>query len=187
MKKKIIFIAPGGVRYYRKFIKLLKENNFDIYVIDLKWEYKIITDWVSSVRKEVDEIGVDKNTIICGHSVGGAVAIILGQYYKIKKIISFSPSPVFDISVKFLNKTVSKVFGKKRLLDAKNNFKIRKIDTKLLVPIEIYVGEEEHPIMIKNSEMLHRYISLSKLNIVTNKNHGTILDGNDLDYQEMFI
>jgi len=133
--------------------------------IIINWKHRTITDLVNEVRPKIKDIELG------GYSIGGTIALILSQELKLKKLVLYSPSPLFKESVNKLSESALKVLGKKRLADA-NNYSLKNLNVK--VKTEIYIGDEEIKEMISFAKVLNKRLN-SSLFLVKDCNHYNLM------------
>lgn len=134
-------------------ISPIKIKGYNTIIVD--WRYKTITDLVNEVIPKVKS-----NTILAGYSIGGTIALILAQRLNLKKLILYSPSPLFKEKVNTLSKPALNVLGKKRLADAKT-YSIKEIINNIKIPVDIYIGSKEIKVMISFANYLHKRLDSS--------------------------
>jgi len=159
--KELIFISPGKD-------KPNIDGNFKTRLIYIDWKYKTITDLVDEVMPKI------KGDIIAGYSIGGTVALILTQRLKLKKLILYSPSPLFKEKVNTLSNPALVVLGKRRLADAKT-YSIKEIINDIKFPVEIYIGSKETKVMTDFAKYLNKRLENSSLITKEGRSHNDLL------------
>ena len=162
--KKLIFISPGK----SKPIKDLGDSFDNIELIYINWKYKTISDLVEKIRPKID------SDFIGGYSIGGTIALILANELRLKKLILYSPTPLFKEEVKTLSKSGLRYIGKKRLSDT-GNYSVREIISNIKIPIDIYIGSEEVKSMANFANYLHKNIKNSSLIVKKGRHHGNLI------------
>ncbi len=157
MKK---FIALSAHKY-----KLQK----DIKPVPLFWKSKTIKEWCESVT-------IDKDDIIYGHSIGGAVALMVASKTPPKELHLYSPSPIFFEFVELYKK-----YPVKNMKDRFKEF-VRIPDVKC--PVYIYIGDKEDSFMKVGAQIINKSIKRSKLILVKGKNHMTVVPKSIADMSE---
>jgi pimeloyl-ACP methyl ester carboxylesterase len=148
MKK---FIALGADEY-----KLGK----DIVPVSLSWETKTIKGWC-------DQVEVTKEDILIGHSIGGAVALMVASKTPPKELHLYSPTPIF---LEFLE--MYKKYPTKDMVDRYKEFIMI---PNVKCPVFIYIGGDEEPFMKVGSQMIAKSIENSVLKTLEGKDHITVV------------
>lgn len=148
MKK---FIALDADKY-----KLKK----GIIPVSLSWKTKTIKGWCDEVKMTLDDI-------IIGHSIGGAVALMVASKTPPKELHLYSPTPIF---FEFLE--MYKMYPTKNMKDRFKEF-IRIPNIKC--PVFIYIGGDEDPFMKVGSQIIAKAIKNSKLKMIKGKNHMSVI------------
>ncbi len=148
MKK---FIALSAHKY-----KLAK----GIEPISLSWKTKTIKEWC-------DHVSVTKDDILIGHSIGGAVALLVASKTPPKELHLYSPTPIFS---EFLE--LYKLYPTKNMKDRFKEF-VRIPNVKC--PVFIYIGGDEDPFMKVGAQIFNNVIKKSKLITVKGKDHMSVI------------
>ena len=93
---------PQNEKHWIPWVKeKLKEKGIKVYtpLMPENWNPKY-KDW----RKEFEKLDINKNTILIGHSAGGAFLVrwIADTKTKIKKLILVAPAKIFDLGHEYL-------------------------------------------------------------------------------------
>lgn len=148
MKK---FIALSANKY-----KLKK----GIVPVSLSWRTKTIEGWCAKVK-------MTKKDIIIGHSIGGAVALIVAAKTPPKELHLYAPTPIFSEFLHFFKKAAGP-----ELLDRIKE--VKPIPT-ISCPVFIYIGDDEHPLMIANVKSISEHIPQAVYKLVKGADHMTII------------
>ena len=147
----------------KKFIAL-SANKYklgkDIAPISLSWKTKTIKGWC-------DQVEVTKEDILIGHSIGGAVAIMVASKTPPKELHLYSPTPIF---LEFLE--LYKKYPIKNMVDRYKEF-IRIPNVKC--PVFIYIGGDEDPFMKVGSQIIAKSIKNSVLKTIKGKDHMSVV------------
>ena len=149
MKK---FIALDANKY-----KLAK----GIEPISLSWKTKTIKGWC-------DEVTMTKDDIIIGHSIGGAVALMVASKSPPKELHLYSPTPIF---FEFLE--LYKMYPTKNMKDRFSEFV--SIPKNVKCPVFIYIGGDEDPFMKVGAQIFAKAIKKSKLKTIKGKDHMNVI------------
>ena len=160
--KKLLLISPDSAKPNIK--------GFDVKLIHIDWKYKTITDLVNEVLEKIS----DKNIYLAGYSIGGAIALILAPKLKLKKLILYSPSPLFKEKVSTLSKPALATLGKRRLSDAKA-YSIKEIINNIKIPVDIHIGSKEIKIMVSFAKYLNKRLKNSSLIVKKGYSHSDLL------------
>lgn len=147
----------------KKFIALSADKyklGKGITPISLSWKTKTIKEWC-------DQVEVTKEDILIGHSIGGAVAIMVASKTPPKELHLYSPTPIF---FEFLE--LYKKYPDKNMVDRYKEF-IMIPDVKC--PVFVYVGGDEDPFMKVGSQIIAKSIKKSVLKTVKGKDHMTVV------------
>jgi esterase/lipase len=106
-----------------------------IIPVSLTWKTKTIQGWC-------DKVVVTKKDIVIGHSIGGAVALIVAGKTPPKELHLYAPTPIFS--------EFSDVFKKSASSELLSRINQLNPIPKISCPVYIYVGDQEHPQMISN-------------------------------------
>lgn len=147
----IKFIALSANKY-----KLKK----GIEPISLSWKTKTIKGWC-------DEVKMTKDDIIIGHSIGGAVALMVASKTPPKELHLYSPTPIF---FEFLE-----LYKKYPVKNMKDRFKEFVYIPNIKCPVFIYVGGDEDPFMKVGAMIIQKSIKGSKLKTIKGKNHMSVI------------
>lgn len=148
MKK---FIALSADKYK------LKKN---IQAIPLSWKTKTIQGWCDLVQ-------VSKDDILIGHSIGGAVALMVASKTPPKELHLYSPTPIFFEFLELYKKYPTK------------NMKDRFVEfvpiPNVKCPVFIYSGGDEDPFMKVGAQIIAKTIKGSKHKTIKGKDHMTVI------------
>lgn len=148
MKK---FIALGANTY-----KLKK----GITPISLSWRTKTIQGWC-------DKVTITKTDIVIGHSIGGAVALIVASKTPPKELHLYAPTPIFlEFASQFTYAASSEFIGR---ID-----QIKPIP-KISCPVFMYIGDQESKIMIDCVKKISKKIPHSVFKLIKGADHMTIV------------
>ena len=148
MKK---FIALDADKY-----KLKK----DIIPVTLSWDTKTIRGWCNKVRMTSDDI-------IIGHSIGGAVALIVASKTPPKELHLYAPTPIFTEFIKLFKKHAGKHL-KPRVNELKPI-------PSVTCPVFIYIGDQEHSLMIADVKAIAEHIPQAVFKLIKGADHMTIV------------
>lgn len=171
-----IFFISQNNHLYEKYLNQFSTSLFNIVCIDLDWNDSI-SNWISKCEEEIT-IHInnsDKNYII-GHSIGASVALFLSSIYTFDKVFIYSPSPIFNELISFIDIKGLTQLGKNKIEEIKNKFSLFSIKDKIVSPIEIYVGENEPEVMRKISFLIKKCLKKTNLTILKNKHHHDLID-----------
>lgn len=175
MKK--IFLIPGFKQKVNDtcFLwlkKFLKENNLNVLMVPIDWNYKTMADYVAEFKKFYSKNKGDNNYII-GFSYGAVIALMTTEDLKPNKIYLCSLSPDFKEDLIEMKPWILRYIGKRRINEIKKRSGI-KIAKELSIPTIIFYGEKEaekFPDIKKRCEETARYAKNTKLVIVKNAPH----------------
>lgn len=143
-KNTIVFIALDTEDvYYKQYYKKIRDSGFKLVTVNLKWNYNNLSDWVEQAVSSINAI--EGTYYVVGHSVGASVALMIQNKANQlpKKIILYSPSPVFREFQKYFNRTTLRFFGAKRMKQILFN-SLKHFLKNCTVPIEVRYGGLEH-------------------------------------------
>lgn len=148
MKK---FIALDAYKYK------LKEG---IEPVSLSWETKTIRGWCNKVK-------INSDDIIIGHSIGGAVALIVASKTPPKELHLYAPTPIFTEFIILFKKHAGKYL--------KPRIKELKPIPNVTCPVFVYIGDQEHPLMIADVKAIAKHIPQAVFRLVKGADHMTIV------------
>ncbi len=154
MKK---FIALSADKY-----KLKK----GIIPISLLWKTKTIKGWC-------DEVTMTSEDIIIGHSIGGAVALMVASKTPPKELHLYSPTPIF---LEFLE-----LYKKYPTKNMKDRFKEFVRIPHIKCPVFIYIGGDEDPFMKVGAQVIAKSIKNSVLKTIKGKDHMSVIPKSIVD------
>ena len=147
----------------KKFVAL-SANKYNlkkgIIPVSLSWRTKTIQGWC-------DKVQISKKDIIIGHSIGGAVALIAASKTPPKELHLYAPTPIFSEFLSFFKKAASPELIS-RIKD------VRPIP-QVSCPVFIYIGDDEHPLMIANVKTLSEHIPQAIFKLIKGADHMTII------------
>ena len=150
MKK---FIALDANKY-----KLKK----DIVPVPLTWKTKTIRGWCNKVK-------MTKEDIIIGHSIGGAVALIVASKTPPKELHLYAPNPIFTEFLELFKKHAGKHL-RGRIKE------LRPIPIPdISCPVYIYIGDKEHPLMIADVKTISKHIPQAVFKLVKGADHMSVV------------
>jgi pimeloyl-ACP methyl ester carboxylesterase len=153
-----------------KYFIALDTNSYKIKKgikpVNLTWNDNTIKDWCEG-------ISFTRKDIVIGHSLGASIALIVAEKTPPRKLLLYSPSPIFTETIKFLDKKNLKHFGKKRRKEVNSIPRVS-------CPVIIYIGSKELPFMKKNAIKIHNVLPQSKLIVVPKANHAEVISRDDI-------
>lgn len=140
------FIVPGfkekaPYEGYSWLVSDLKKKRFIVALVPIKWDYRIMSEYIADFKRYYLEHKTDANYIL-GFSFGAVIAFSLASELLPNKIFLCSLSPDFREDVSSMKLWVQKLVGKKRLSDS-NLRSGREIAKQLKVPSVVFYGEKE--------------------------------------------
>ena len=170
-KVTVVFIAlDAGDKYYKQYYKKLKNFGFNLVLVNLKWNYKNINDWIEQSIAILNSI--QEPYIIVGHSVGASISLMLQNKLKHLPIrmILYSPSPIFNEFIKNFDKEVLQFFGKRRIKQIEENH-IRVFLKNNTIPLEVRYGSLEHPYVKVTVRTIKKFHKDATINEYKNTDH----------------
>ncbi len=131
-----------------------------IVPVSLTWKTKTIQGWC-------DQVEMTKEDIIIGHSIGGAVALIVASRTPPKELHLYAPTPIFTEFLESFKKHASR--------QLKSRVKELKSIPKVSCPVFIYIGDKEHPIMIADVKTISKHIPGSVFKLIKGADHMTVI------------
>ncbi len=147
----------------KKFIALdANEYNLKkgIIPVSLSWKTKTIKGWC-------DQVKMTKEDIIIGHSIGGAVALMVASKTPPKELHLYSPTPIFFEFLELYKKYPDK--------NKKDRFKEFVRIPNVKCPVFIYIGGDEDPFMKVGAQIIARSIKNSVLKTIKGKDHMSVI------------
>ena len=175
--KKSLFLIPGfrqraSDKCFVWLIKFLKEKGFVVVKVPVRWDRRLMADYVNDFERFYKDNKSQTNYIL-GFSWGAVIAFLSAPRLKPRKIYLCSLSPYFKEDVVGTKPWVQKIEGKQRIAE-KRKFSGREIAKKFSIPSVVFYGEIEgrrYPLLKKRCEETVRLARNSRLVVVKNAPH----------------
>lgn len=162
--KRRISIIPGFThkptdKCYRWLIAFLKSAGFDVQLIHIDWQYKVMSDYVEQFLLQYQKNKAEQNYVL-GFSFGAMIAFISANQVVPDRLFLCSLSPYFKEDLNGTTKFVKRFMGKRRMADFEK-YSAAKIAKNINVPTIIFCGEDEgdrYPTLLKRCQGVARSI-----------------------------
>lgn len=175
--KKRISIIPGLTHKptdtcYRWLIAFLKRAGFDVQLIHIDWQRRVMSDYVEQFLQQYRKNMAEENYVL-GFSFGAMIAFISAKRASPKRLFLCSLSPYFKEDLNGISNSVQRYMGKQRMADFKK-YSAAKIAQEIHVPTIIFCGESEgsrYPTLLKRCQAAARTIPGASLVIPSGAPH----------------
>lgn len=169
----IVFIIPGYQERissgYKKLAKTIALKKYNPILVNIRWKYATMSDYVNQFTQLVDQHGSIKFYFI-GFSFGAMIAFLASITLRPQRIFLCSLSPYFKEDLKNTKESDKRSLGKKRLQDF-NNFSFNKLATKIKSKTSLFVGERELSVVLSRARQAKKRIRNATLSILQNTDH----------------
>lgn len=180
MKTKV-YILPGfgdqaSSNMYKNVVNYFS-TNASCELIPLHWKYNSVGNYLGEILSYVT-IRSDEKIILFGFSFGALLALMVSSIIHPDKLFLCSLSPFFREDITKNKQAIVNTLGKKRS-EFLQHISFKRIAEGVSCPVDLFVGEQESPTVIKRAGEVHLRLRRSTLFIVRQADHNLLNESYD--------
>lgn len=143
---KTLFIIPGFKEkisdpQYVALRRAFMRKGFDVHVVPIVWDRRVMTDWVVQFEKYFFEHRGAKNAVL-GFSFGAMIALVTAQRARPDALVLCSLSPYFAEDLSMIPERWRRFIGKRRTEDFAR-YSMKQTVKGISIPAQVFIGGAE--------------------------------------------